>query len=114
MEEIITLDQAKLSRRDTSAHEDDALQLYLDQAHALVLDYVKQRRDDDEAWALTVDGWTDVTAPLQVQAAIIRMFIHLQRFRGDDAPQDTPKLEQGYLPADVTMLLYRLRDPALA
>jgi hypothetical protein len=94
--------------------EDEDLQLKLDQATVIVLDFVNQRVSDAEAWALTVAAWTDETVPAQVQAAILNQAAYLWRFRGDDPSQDEPKNQNGYLPPIVTMWLTRLKDPALA
>lgn len=94
--------------------EDDDLQLKLDMATVVVLDFVDQRVSDAEAWAATVAAWTEDTVPAQVQAAILNQAAYLYRFRGDDPSQDEPKRENGYLPPSVTMWLTRLKDPALA
>lgn len=114
--ELISLDVLKghLRLPPDYKSEDDDLQLKLDMATVVVLDFVNQRVSDAEAWALTVAGWTEDTVPLQVQAAILNQAAYLYRFRGDDPSQDEPKREEGYLPPSVTMWLTRLKDPALA
>jgi hypothetical protein len=119
MQELVSVDLVKqhLRRTDIAANstEESLLQIYLDQAHAIVADYVNQRRSDGDAWAAEIDAWTEDTAPKQVLAAILRMTAHLYRFRGDDdssSSQTTSGL--GELPRDVTALLYGLRDPSLA
>jgi hypothetical protein len=114
--ELVSLEQAKAHLRLVGTTEDEDIQLKLDQATALVLDYINQRVDETEAaaWAGTIASWTDETAPPQVQAAILIQCAELYRFRGDDAAQDEPKLVYGYLAPRVVNLLHRLRDPALA
>lgn len=108
--EIVTLDQAKQHARVTSTDEDDDLTLKLRQAHALVLDYVDRPTDDD--WHDEILGWDDETAPAAVQAAILRMFKHLERYRGDDETQNP---DEGLgLPPHVKQLLRMYRTPALA
>lgn len=111
---LVTLEQAKADQRLTSTEEDNSLQMKLDQAHALVLDWVGQRRSDEgsPSWADTVASWTTMTVPPQVQAAILVMFGVLVRFRGDDLPTDS--WMDGDLPPIVKAYLSRLRDPALA
>jgi len=114
--ELIALDTLKGHLRlplDYTA-EDDDLQLKLDIATVMVLNFVNQRVSDAEAWALTVAGWTEDTVPAEVQAAILNQAAYLYRFRGDDTSQDEPKRPEGYLPMSVTMWLTRLKDPALA
>jgi hypothetical protein len=114
--ELIPLDMLKGHLRlplDYTA-EDDDLQVKLDQATVLVLDFVNQRVSDPEAWAETVAAWTEDTVPAQVQAAILNQAAYLRRFRGDDPSQDEPRGPEGYLPKNVTMWLTRLKDPALA
>lgn len=108
--EIVSVDQAKQHARITSSDEDDDLALKLRQAHGLVLDYIDRPTDED--WHAELLTWDDSTAPAAVQAAILRMFQHLYRFRGDDEPQ---KPEDGLgLPSHVTQLLRLYRTPALA
>jgi hypothetical protein len=113
MADLVTLAQAKKHLRLplVGSHEDDDLYAKLAQAHAMVLDYVNQRRDDD-TWADTVAAWTDETAPKQVTAAILTMVGVIYRFRGDD--EEAPKWSDGHMPPMVRMMLDRLRDPAVA
>lgn len=114
MEELVTLDQLKAHLKLSGTAEDDDLQMKLEQAQEMVISYVNQRVSDGDTWSVSVNAWTDETAPKVVLAAILRMAGHLYRFRGDDSAQDQPKMELGELPRDVTMLLYRHRDPALS
>lgn len=116
--EIVTLDQVKTHLRLTGTTEhDDNLTMKLEEATSLVLDWVRQRvgtATEQEAWYAVVDAWTDETAPNQVRAAILRMVGHLFAFGGDDDKTRAPVIVNGDLPADVTMFVKRLKDPAVA
>jgi len=114
MPSFVTLDQAKgWLKLEGTTHEDESIQTCLDTAHALCLNYVRQRiNGNDDAWQDTVDAWTEETAPAPVKKAIEIMTLNLWRFRGDDV--ERPKFQYGYLPMEVTWLLYRLKDPAFA
>ncbi len=115
MEPLVTFETAKKHLEFTgTSHEDEAIASKLAIAQNIVLDYIKQRRSDGDAWAVEVDAWTDETVPPRVAGAILEQLSELVRFRGDDAPGDAPKWEQGYLSPNIVRLLYRLRDPAIA
>jgi hypothetical protein len=79
----------------------DDVQLKLDQAEAYVLNFYGQDTD-----------WTAQTVPLWIQAAILRQFGELYRFRGDDDEKDAPKHENGYPSPGIRALINR--DPPLA
>lgn len=111
MEDLITLEQARKSLRLTGTQDDDDLRLKLAQAQAIVVDYVRQRHDEDE-WTTEIDAWTEEDVPAQVQAAILLQCAELFRFRGDDT--DAPAREPGQLSSAVRACLDRLRDPAFA
>lgn len=108
--EIVSLAQAKLHARITGNLEDDQLRLYLRQAHGLVLDYVV--RPTDQAHIDELQTWDDESAPAAVQAAIMRQFAELARFRGDD--EDVSKVDGLDLSPRIKQLLRMYRDPALA
>jgi Phage gp6-like head-tail connector protein len=99
---LVTLTQAKAHLRITLPPGDpgDAdLQLKLDQAEAIIRNYLKTR--DDPLWDAS-------TAPPMVGAAILLMLGRLYEQRGDNEEPDE-KLWQA-----VERMLARLRDPALA
>jgi hypothetical protein len=104
-------DHLRLHTEECDRNE-DVLGLTLAAAQALVLDYVKQRRSDGEAWSAEVDAWTPATVPPQVKAAILYQCAELFRFRGDDV--EMPDRRPGELAPMVVALLYRFRDPAIA
>lgn len=112
--EIVSSDAARqhlrISDDEWSAEEDD-FTLKLLQAHALVLDYVDRPNDDD--FHAEMLEWDEDTAPKAVQAAILRQFADLVRFRGDD--EDLAGRADGlHLSPRVRQLLAMYRDPALA
>jgi hypothetical protein len=89
------------------------IQLKLDQAEAIILDYIK--------------GGPPIVNPLiynpdpppidpVIQAAILLEFAELYRFRGDEQFKEGPEhdLDISQLSPTITNLLRRKRDPALA
>lgn len=111
---LVTLDQAQRHLLVTNNDQLIDLESKLEQAEAIVLDYIA--RPSDATWTATVAGWTELTVPLQVQAAILRVCANLHRFRGDDSVKDKDWSAErdGFLSPDVTSLLRRYRDPVLA
>lgn len=122
---LITFEQAvnrlKLSITPASpatAQEDD-LRLAIEQAEALVLDFVNQRRCDADLWQAEVDAWNvaDASAlpPPQVIGAVFVQLAEIWRFRGDDVPSDQPVRGVGeVLHPMAAAYLQRHRDPAIA
>lgn len=118
MEDLVTIDQLKdhLKIPLSQTAQDDDLELKLGVAQEMVIDYISQRIGSPgvgDAWADTIEDWTDETAPKRVVAAILAMAAWIYKHRGDEATQDAPVLEHGDLPCDVKLYLTRLRDPAL-
>lgn len=111
---IVSLQEAKDAAYITTDDNNADLQLRLEVAHELCLDYLDNRIDNDEDWPETLAGYTSDTAPRRLKGAILHTFVHLQRFRGDDDEKTNPKLEDARLPAHVRMMLDRLRDPTVA
>ena len=109
--QIVTLAQAKKHLRVVSHDDDDDIMDKLDQATALVLDYVY--RDDDD-WLATIIAWSPDTAPKSIQAAVLVQCAELYRFRGDDLPKETPERQHGFLSPAVAAYLHRFRDPSIA
>jgi hypothetical protein len=90
------------------------LELKMAQAEAIVLDYLA-RPTEMASWSsdpVPLSPYT--TVPAVVQAAILIVLGDLWRFRGDDPEGVMPKREHGFLTPQVTSLLQRYRDPALA
>ena len=113
--EIVTLGQAKAHLRLPSSTEQDSdLTLKLAQAHALVLDYVA--RPADAEWTATMDTWSGSPsqAPRAVQAAVLRQFGDLVRFRGDDDGPDEARVNGNEPSPRVKQLLWRYRMPVLS
>ena len=111
---IVELPQAKAAARLTTSSNDADLQLRLDLAHEIVLDYLANRIDDSsDEWLDTILGWTIDNAPRRVVGAILQQFVFLNRWRGDDEAKVQPELQNG-MPASVRMMLDRLRDPTIA
>ena len=115
---IVTLDQLKEHMKlGTGTAQDDDLELKLDVAEEMVLDYMSQRLGSpgiQSDWSDTVSAWDDSTAPRRVVHAILAMAAWLVKHTGDEHPDDTPQLDPGDLPREVKFLIYRLRDPAIA
>jgi hypothetical protein len=102
---LVTLTQAKAHLHITMPDGDPGdtdLQFKLDQAEAIILDYLKGANG-------AASGWTDPsTVPLPVTAAILLMLARLFEQRGDDEAKDATLWQA------VDRLLTRFRDPALA
>jgi len=107
---LVTLATAKAQLRVSAMPdaEDDDIQRKLDQAEAIILDYLKV----EEMTSPPV--WTVDTVPLVVKSAILYQLTELYRFRGDDPQGEGPDVADGYLSPWVTNVLRRYRDPALA
>ena len=115
LQELVTLIQAKQRLKlplDTDA-EDDDLQLHLEIAHEVCLDFIAQRVSDLATWQATADAWTADTCPKRVKGAILAQVVWSYSFRGDDV--NTPERAPGVaICREAEALLMRLRDPALA
>lgn len=107
--EIVSLAQAKQHIRVTWTDEDRDLEMKLAQAHGLVLDYVERAAISEEM--LT---WDEDTAPKAVQAAILRQFGDLCRFRGDDDDSSEQDVDGNDLSPRVKQLLKMYRQPVIA
>ena len=83
------------------------LQLKLDAATAIVLDYCTAYSAEVTA------AWTPESAPTPVQIAVLTLLAELWRFRGDDEHAQ-PGQARGCLSLAVTSLLARFHDPVLA
>jgi hypothetical protein len=100
---LVTLVTAKLHLRITTAALDPGdldIQLKLDQAEAVILDYLDTFAD--AAWV------SPATAPGWVTASILLALTDLYEHRGDDQTLSEKTWEA------VTRLLVRARNPALA
>jgi gp6-like head-tail connector protein len=98
MAALVTLTQAKSHLRDPDAAKAD-LELKIEQASAIILDYLKGEADP---------AWDEDTVPMPVQAATLLMLGHLYEHRGDDMTPDDVVWNA------IGRLLCRFRDPALA
>jgi hypothetical protein len=121
MIEVATLSQARSHLRlDGTTEHDTIIQMKLDEATALCVDYIKSfigEEEDREERYDAIDAWTLADDPqefLQLRAGVLKMTAHLFRFRGDDDRNVVPTYAHGNLPDDVTMYLKRLRDPVLS
>jgi len=115
LQELVTLDQVKDRLRIPRTHlaEDEDLQLQLEIAHEVCMDFIAQRVSGLAAWQSTADGWTASTVPRRVVGAILAQTVWLYRFRGDDT--DTPERNEGAaICKEAAALLMRLRDPAIS
>lgn len=111
MAALVTLAQAKAHLRiDTiDGDPDDVdLQLKIDQASAIVIDYLSTRADPNWSVAdpLPTGG---IVVPGNVSAAVLLVLAHLYEHRGDDMATVDEALWLA-----VTRLLVRFKDAALA
>jgi hypothetical protein len=94
---LVTLDQAKVQLRvpDLSVEYDEDLSLKIEQATAIVVDYLERSEEDWIAGSPQASP-ADYEFPI-VQAAILEVLANLWRNRGDDgtaAGPMTPRVEQ--------------------
>jgi uncharacterized phage protein (predicted DNA packaging) len=109
---LLTLDVAKKHLRVDHADDDADITRKIDQASAIVLDYIKKTIGTPDPEDPSIVDWTDATVPPPVAAAVEIM---LSKLYDDRAAGDTDNaVAMGYLPKTVTSLLHRYRDPALA
>lgn len=95
---LITLAQAKAQLVIETDDDDSAILLKCAEATGVVDDYLEWRADP---------SWTDRTVPDHVRTAILLVFAHLWRHRGD-GEGGSP------LTTGVKDVLRRSRDPSLA
>ena len=108
---FVTIPQLKAQLEIDHSLDDTLLEQKLEAAQAAVLTYLDDAVGD--AFEDSLGEWqTGAQTPPQVIEAILQLAGILYRFRDD--PDFEGKLQHGYLPFAVTMLLYPLRDPALA
>lgn len=115
MASLVTLQQLKghLKLPDLGSPDprEEDLEIKLDAAEEIVLGHIA--RTDDEDWTAAIAAWTEETVPRRIKVAILMQAADLYRFRGDDAPADQRKAEEGFLAPDVRRLLVPFRDPTL-
>jgi hypothetical protein len=103
---LVALDVAKQHLRVEHAHDDADITLKIDQASAIVTNYIKRTAGDDDV------DWTSDSVPPDIQAATLIMLSRLYDDR--DAGREDGDIALGYLPKAITAILHRWRDPALA
>lgn len=105
----ITLAVAKEHLRVDHTDDDADITRKLDQANAIVWDYIKRVPDDasEDAWVPT----TLQSAILEAATLMVLSKLYDDRSIGEE---DTANVATGYLTPQVTAILHRLRDPALA
>lgn len=98
---LVTIDRARSHLHIEGFDEDEELEAKIADASAIVIDYMKRPNH----------GWTEATAPGQVQAATLLVLgaIWSQREGVGQSAEDLDPIS----PAIVS-LLRRMRDPALA
>jgi Phage gp6-like head-tail connector protein len=100
---VFTLEVAKAHLRVDHTDDDADIQRKLDQASAIVEDYIKKPDD----WVPTA------LEAIIFEAATMMMLSQLYDDR-NIGESDNPNVAMGYLTPQVTAILHRLRDPALA
>ena len=118
---IVTLADFRRHARVPDTTDQTDLLSKLQQAEAMVLEYVA--RSADATWLATMATWGTETgspavvtpAPAQVQAAILEQALELYRFRGDD-PETVKRDAPGDLSPSIKAKLYRLgpKGPVMA
>lgn len=105
MAALITVDQAATHLRISGSEYADDLELKIETATALVIQYLKR---PDHTWTVETDPSDDAEFAI-VQAAILEVLTNLFFDRGDrDKPSDGPVTDR------VKRCLSMLRDPTVA
>lgn len=115
---LVTLQQARDHLRSDTDADDTDLELKIEAASSLVVDYLKEYADSflDSAGDVFVDSAGDpVGVPRKVQSATLVMIGYLYRERDGSNEFAVPaQWGYGFLPLGVTALLYNLRRPTVA
>lgn len=108
MIELVSLEQAKAHLRIDDDYGDDDLTLKIQGGSAAILAYIQGSRDlivgENGAVIQNTEALT------RVQNALLVLLGYMDRNRGGE---EEDKLQQGYLPFAVTMLIYDLREPSV-
>lgn len=109
---FVTIDQVKARLRIDNEDEDDDITLMIEQATAVITAYLKiPDAYQDSAGQIPLDSYGDpIGVPREVQLSTLILIGYLYRDR-DGA--DMAQWQQGYLPWQVTVPIYHLRDPAI-
>jgi hypothetical protein len=110
---LLTLDVAKSHLRVDHTDDDADITRKIAQASAIALVYIKKTVGTIDPEDPSIVDWTDVTVPDDVAAAIELILSKLYDDRAG-GEHDNPNVAMGYLTPEVTALLHRWRDPALA
>lgn len=105
---LVTLAEAEAHLRSVPVADLADVQLKLNAATAIILDYI----GSTEHWRTIAAAWTDETVPGYVHSAILLQLEYLFVYRGsniDDRRTDVNELAPG-----VASLLRRTRDPVVA
>lgn len=100
---IVTLAYAKARVKIESNAEDEVLELMLEEASAVVVDYLKLDVNTYDLAYQDESDWTE--APEPVKAAVLMAFSTMERHRDGSEDPLTP---------GVKSILHRLRDPSIA
>jgi hypothetical protein len=90
MAALISVELLKKQVRVTHTYEDSELQLYCDQATAIVLEAIKGKDSGlvPVVTPITPPTWDETTVPSTVQSMILAVGAHLYTHRGDEEPSD--------------------------
>lgn len=113
MTALLTLDQAKAHLRVETTDFDADISQNIEEASEICLTYIKRRGPFPTDAEPTPPDWTDADLPADIRAAVKIMLSMLFDDR-NAGKSDNPSVAMGYMPPNVTALLHRHRDPALA
>lgn len=103
----ITLEVAKQHLRVDHTDDDADIGRKLDQANAIVWDYIKKAPDGSDGWAPTAGQLSIV----EIATLMVLSQLYDDRNIGEE---DDENVALGYLTPQVTAILHRLRHPAVA
>lgn len=110
---LLTLDAAKQHLRVDHTDDDADIQRKINQASAIILNYIKKTVGPLDPENPSIVDWTADSVPDDIAAAIE---IRLSKLYDDRnaGREDNPNIAMGYLTPAETALLHRWRDPAVA
>jgi hypothetical protein len=109
---LVLLEDAKARAGITHAEADPLYQQELDEAEALILDYLKW---GEPSPFVPDTPWDPTTVPPQIRAAILQTFIDLDWERGERNREGRDTLDGSAFPSPVVRgMLARWRDPSYA
>lgn len=109
---LITLDVAKQHLRVDHTDDDADIQRKVDEATDHIMGYIKKTIGTPDPDDPSIVDWTPETVPPRIRSAVCLMLSKLYDDRAGGKTDN--EVAMGYLTKEITSLLHRDRDPAIA